>query len=833
MANGGAACSSFDGVSDEAGSIAHDFLGGAGSCVLQIRDHPIHEAQLSWDDTKPAAFVAWASRNTPWRQPGGGKTSGRSPKATSHQRSWHKAGKRPAASRGATPSTRAPSRALEPWSPTPSLPEVSCRSCGNTGVDSLGQFCTCEPRRRAQECAADDCQLFSISQDKDKTETASQQRPLLPRPPKSPAPSKKAPGRPRRTRPRAVGQSTDVSCEGALDVQLKSWAASSSSSGPRFSWQSHKADRSGLARLLTSATALAAGSRELPDDDLGQPLTSLVAESQDWSLHRSTEKSREQVIQGLQNAADELGERARGPVALAIRAKAVCRLNMAAASRRLLHLGGLDSTQSAQDKSDEESTDDELDPWAHISRSFKASDLVEEVPAPKQKQISTSGSFFGAILSHDNNSLKRQPGDRMASLMTSPDQLEGLISKTPRKGRIEVLNNTSLGRMVAEDPKRAQKYGLVLVPSWSHNKPWPPPPITADSLGRRMSPWSIDEDELHRRVMTEEGNTQHSRMTIRLDGTQDGFSHEGPNERWNYVKTVANMVNRIGKSSASKDDSSRPTTKKGTLKSLRSGRKKLSLIEQEAETLDYTMVLTKLEDWGTDTYMDAWYKATKMTPGYLTSSALCKVLTQVGMAPTDDKSRKRLAQVQQRIIEDFRSDEQDWKSDTGLPNPLADKKGGWTKTEFLAMIAVCKEMQCLEQRDLDKAVAEANACTIYDVQELRQVYRISAVESDTLNKKEFVGILRDMGLPEPTQQDMMIILKAKSKEELTFMRQIPFTTFVSAVLSVQRALDALQKALEVPPEGAARDDEEEEDKETTTRKMSMRLSTLRRKTESK
>lgn len=693
-------------------------------------------------------------------------------------------------------------------------------------------------------------------QDNDKAEAALQQQVLLPLPPQSPAPKKqvkpayqmtmeerrahthelkeqgieifKAPRRPRRMWTQAVDQSSDLPFEGALDVPLGSWAASSCASSTAGR-QSHKADRSGLSRLLTSAAAMAAGSRELPDGDLGQQVSLLFAESQDWSWNDTTEKAREKVVQGVQRAAEALGERARGPVSLAIRAKTVCRMNISAATRRMIHLRGLGEEQSRQDESGEDSTeadDDENDPWASAtgSRSYRACDLVEdEEPATFRQQSPRAKSFFAALLGKAQARREHPGGDEMQNLVS----MQGGYGAPPPKRRIEVLNKTSLGRMVAGDPKRAQKYGLVLVPSWSHNKPWPPPPVNAELLGRRQPLWDINEGD-RTRSLSDQGGTPPSRTPNRRDdGKQEVFAEQMPDERTAKMFKIVTKPN-----SSNKDDETTPRTKKGTLKSLESGtRKRLSLIEKAPDTLDYTMLLTKLEDWGMDVYLDAWIKATKMNPTYLTSSALCKVLKQVGLAPTNDKTRKRLSQVQHRIIEDFRSVEMDWKSETGVTNPLTDKRGGWMKKEFLAMIAVCRELQCLEQEDMDRAMAQESGCSIYDVQELREVYRLSAADDENLSMKGFVTVLKDMGMAEPTAQDMMAILESNSREELNCMRHVPFTTFIAAIIAVQRAFEDMETAPDEDGLAVAQKEASQESGLRKTQTLSAQLSVIRRKLE--
>lgn len=128
--------------------------------------------------------------------------------------------------------------------------------------------------------------------------------------------------------------------------------------------------------------------------------------------------------------AELAGSRARGPVTLAIRAKAACRLAASAASRRLhLHSAG-DGVSS-----------------------------------------STWGGYGDG----------RSPS-------VSRDARSGTDAGKASQRCIRVAQNTTLGQMVKRDPERAAKYNLVAVPAWQQNKSWPPPPVAV----QRRVPGAMD-----------------------------------------------------------------------------------------------------------------------------------------------------------------------------------------------------------------------------------------------------------------------------------------------------------------------------------------------------
>lgn len=121
--------------------------------------------------------------------------------------------------------------------------------------------------------------------------------------------------------------------------------------------------------------------------------------------------------------AEAVGSYARGVIAVAIRAKAVCRLSAAQAARRLAQRVRLPSVAARK----------------RVGRTSPTQDA------------------------DDYN------WENKASKGTSPVY--------PKRGVTAVVRNTALGAMVEQDAERAAKYSLQLIEPWELNKPWPPPPI--------------------------------------------------------------------------------------------------------------------------------------------------------------------------------------------------------------------------------------------------------------------------------------------------------------------------------------------------------------------
>eukprot|EP00913_Durusdinium_trenchii_P022589 g21213.t1 len=240
--------------------------------------------------------------------------------------------------------------------------------------------------------------------------------------------------------------------------------------GAKLSWDSTQQPKRKERWLLTHA-----GEREL--SSLISTASSALARRRHENFKQEIDLSEESLKQsgmtprprcdhhttgpkGLRVASDVLGQQARGPVTLGIRVKAVSRMAIAGALRQVLHLrAGRDTSEESELWSPGRSQHPAL--W-RVRSDVSEADTLKLCP---------SESSFEEEVPADTVKRTKSPK----------------IQQPPVR---EVLANTTLGKMVKADEARAAKFGLVVVPPWSHNKPWPPPPVVCH-FSSQPSDWAL------------------------------------------------------------------------------------------------------------------------------------------------------------------------------------------------------------------------------------------------------------------------------------------------------------------------------------------------------
>mmetsp|Transcript_19760 Transcript_19760/g.35128 ORF Transcript_19760/g.35128 Transcript_19760/m.35128 type:complete len:799 (+) Transcript_19760:72-2468(+) len=725
--------------------------------------------QDGWKDCKASSYMAWTYRDTPW---------GDGSRAAQMQKEAIRSSKGKSL-RSATPSTRAPSRALA--SPDFRTPTPQSRSMASP-----------DPRAPTPQCR------------RSPSPQTSQQKTLevlSPRKPMTPKPKKVSPKSERKSIQEAMNDSLMESSHASSASVSENGAAV----GRWMRRASEQGNQAALAGLLQSAAGV--GQSELAET---------LKTASEWSTHQTMHSSNE-VILGIEAAANAAGAKARGDVTLAIKARAVCRHNIAAATRKLNHLQGAQRRSQQEEDSDAESDasleDGNLDPrnamseWVHQSSAFTAADLADRVIEHMKIERASTGAHTTNVLTAMLCARKGPSGN----------------SGTPRRRRIEVLQNTTLGKMVVADPEKAQQHGLVAVPSWSHNKPWPPPPTSMDfskqkfmwgGNGNSSSPprKSLDKEETKGRSLVQEAVSEET-------SAKNGQAFQDRQEHVQVAHQLKDLVAEVNTNH--QQHPARGGIKKGAAAYMRSQtttdpkKQKLNFnLGQDEEDLNYLTVLMKTAPEKKAYYTKVFYMHAAPGSGYLLRDQLLRALRDVGLGPQSHLERQRLKEVQEKIVQDFRSDEHDWKAaihskavEKVVRNPLTDRNGGWVLNEFLVMTSVTKLLSNQDQADADEALAEQLETTLEAIRDMKEVYRTATGDNKEMSVKAFVGIMGKAGLSGPRDEDLCSLLDIRHTkgDTLDRARKIDMATFVSAMLKVEEILknEVLERELQMMEESLA------------------------------
>jgi len=228
--------------------------------------------------------------------------------------------------------------------------------------------------------------------------------------------------------------------------------------------------------------------------------------------------------------------------------------------------------------------------------------------------------------------------------------------------------------------------------------------------------------------------------------------------------------------------------------------------EDEEEPWDYLTILMKADSAKKAQYTKVFHTYAHNT-GYLVREKLCRALREVGMAPRTVLERQRLKEVQHRIIQDFRSSEDDWKAalhgkapgssqvpEKCVRNPLTDGNGGWVLNEFLVMTAVSKELSNQDQKEVDEALSVRLDCPLTVVRDLKEVYRTATGDLKEMTIKGFVAILSKAGLSGPRDEDLCSLLDIRHTkgDALDRSRKVPVEDFVGSMIRVEEILKKQQ-----------------------------------------
>lgn len=533
--------------------------------------------------------------------------------------------------------------------------------------------------------------------------------------------------------------------------------------GPsQWSWLlTHQGDRDCMASLMSDASCVLAERYSEPSAVLQDPADEHSAR------HAET-------MEGLRVASMVMGEKARGPVTLGIRVKAVQRLAVASALRQLVHL------PAGRQQEDQEMKGDSAAISPSSPRSLYSME-TDNTPQPSE--------------SSEEEEEAPAARDSLAAMLSSAAKSCKLSSKIQQTRFREVLANSTLGKMVKAHPEKAAKFGLAVVPKWSHNKPWPPPPVVAH-FSSQPSAWALrllqktedrkkkEEEGARRRMST----NMERRFTRKMSRAQTDGEERMPPEN-DLISDLASAV------TSQRKRTPRTSMFKGQGASMR----RYSRPDEEErlqDILDHAVTIIKMNIPEKDSIINCFLKHSETTPGHLSSKALLRGFAEMEIRPKTFREKQTIKQVQELVIKKYRKEDKNFEVD-GIQNPLKHKKGGWLFEEFLAMTATYKEIAREEQMEVDQALADQNSCELAVIREFRKVYNGSRSQEQMI-VKDVLAILAKVGIRNPSDKELALLLNLQlgANMELSRFRRIAFADFIPAMLKIQGMLAQVQGDLE-------------------------------------
>jgi len=451
--------------------------------------------------------------------------------------------------------------------------------------------------------------------------------------------------------------------------------------------------------------------------------------------HCSLEASRE-----LGAAAEAVGARARGEVTLAIRAKAVCRLAASAASRRLLS----------------RIKDRHVSPPAVPEEELRRSRAPAEAEAEAEAEDGTHRSFLKPEPCAPSSGRRVRCSDAEPEFLAFPAEESSQQLRLGRGGgersrEIRVPANTPLGQMIKRDPERAAKYNLAVVPPWTQNKPWPPPPVKPQRRVPPAVPAPRREDGRPARgsAHRSEGGRTELRRKAHI--------------AWAEVRAVSKMVGlatEVHTQAAMKHR--RPELHSQLTKTVSFHLSKEEIQPQvEFRSLQYMFVgENELEH-----YAEIFERFASGSGGHLTRQGLQRAMREAGLVAGSVAEQQKFKQVQGQVLQHCRGAERLEEE----PNPLTSSKGVWEREEFLLMVAGMLQLDRRERWSANKAVADELGLSTAALEEYRQVFD----EADRLGQgvvrlQEMQRLLAQADL-HPTDKELKLLLRRNSiGEELSF-----------------------------------------------------------------
>jgi len=766
----------------------------------------------TWGAAKPHGFMKWYDRDSPWRLNRPGSSRSPDPAAFSADLLPIPEDAQKIRATSVTPSTRAPSRAASraaQFSPGPDS------QLARASPDFLASARGSPPPCRASPDMSEEAVVpLELSDEFSGSSTAPHQM-QLPKARRFQDPRK------RRFGPVAVPGSSSASMEPTSPSGGRGKLVQTAS-------LSFAGDRRGLSGALQAADD-AYAARELSLQSGGSSSSVSAYVSKDFRCRSSLPEepsgisftSRQaSTLAALELAANLVGEKARGPVALAIRAKAVCRLTVQSASRRLCRLA---LEQAMGGATDALAADGNTKAKVEVIDRMHCDELLEllEVNDLEKNLASTGSSFTAADMSREPSVRAERPSFSGSSGLHGQD--DALVTavlcsnggfslaRVKRRRRIEVLQNTTLGKMVLADPELALRHALVAVPSWYHNKPWPPPPLREFTVRNlRSDDSSSDESEKKARKKGEALLTQAKENKEKKENGHPKLDRKDTQQlkkRFTLAKSAHGNGKRHSHAGEIQDIFEPVAVSRKDLIKQRRSEQPIPgdlLAEQEIALLDFKSLLKKMSQSRRVLYTNAFQRHSQLTPGFLRAEALQRAMVDLRLMPKSAHEKLRLHKVQKKVLllsRSIESEDEEDSCDGGqmpdgsflLANPLRHPlQGGWTLDEYLTMAASAKELSNRDQDGANKEVADKLKLPLSHVRDLHGLWeRFSPKKGGIMTVKELACLLALVDIRRPSTEDVMLLLDEKSFD-LTF--RIPLIKFISVMKKIEDVLGELAKA---------------------------------------
>jgi hypothetical protein len=310
--------------------------------------------------------------------------------------------------------------------------------------------------------------------------------------------------------------------------------------------------------------------------------------------------------------------------------------------------------------------------------------------------------------------------------------------KTKKKRIIKVAQNTLLGRMILKDPQKALKHDLVAVPSWVHNKPWPPPPVKVVKTVKK--PKKVDKEEnsetvsLRKRMQMQKSKSKRwedsapsvtqAAASIKAAGTLLALrkSIEEKRPKGNTVGSSPTKQKLWLESSSSND------THRGSLDE--AGVSCMSDLELGVAC----MGLTRKQE-----YRNV-FKRIAVPGAGLGRVGIVKALQQADHVPVSVEEQRLFANLQEQIIQHTRGKDPH-------NNPLTDPQGHWTLHEFILMSEAMREVSSRRLKLANQEAAASFNMSCTEVGELRAVFtRFDTDASGTIDQQELKDLLETIDI---------------------------------------------------------------------------------------
>eukprot|EP00397_Hematodinium_sp_SG-2012_P014578 GEMP01014823.1.p1 GENE.GEMP01014823.1~~GEMP01014823.1.p1 ORF type:complete len:438 (+),score=108.84 GEMP01014823.1:313-1626(+) len=265
--------------------------------------------------------------------------------------------------------------------------------------------------------------------------------------------------------------------------------------------------------------------------------------------------------------------------------------------------------------------------------------------------------------------------------------------------------NTVLGRMVAENPERALKYGLVSAPKQSFNKPWPPPPVRASFP--RDHEFFNPLKESPRRARREVHKRQRTTIYGNLEELPEAVENESKARPMAKKRPITN-----------EDGTVDGATQENSVES--EGEAKILLERRELLISKYLRDPTS--------YLVEFKELDKEGNGLLNVREMQKLMTLRNIRPRSKEEQDTYAE---------------WLRDI---DQLASPRG-WTFDKFLWFMALIEKKKYDEMEHEIKETAAELDIPKAEVDELRVVYRqVDMDGSRDLQRHEIEFLLKKLGL---------------------------------------------------------------------------------------